>query len=334
MHGEASKDVFKVWLYAATSILLGAWLSPLFYNAGKALAEVTEVKRINGPVEWFAGICRTADFPDFFSASLLVVAIVLFLPFAEWLRGGRTAGGGERSGLLKGRTGGQRLLKNQSGMRQIFTGFAWITVLFFLIAAVLLGAGVFSWKSPVDHPLRLLAQALAVGFGLAVLQEILFRGIAMGIFLRAMRPAAALGLSAVLFALVHFLIPPAGLNVLDPEASGVGLELLRKLLGRFSDPRAVFGAFTPLLALGLVLGYARWRTASLCLPIGLHAGWIFANAVLAGVTVSTSRPDSLMWVLSGATLDQGLVPLAGIILAGILTNHLTLRRDDAADPAA
>ncbi|RYD23664.1 MAG: CPBP family intramembrane metalloprotease [Verrucomicrobiaceae bacterium] len=334
MRAEASNDVFKVWLYAAASVLLGAWLAPFFYNAGKALSEVTEAKRINSPVEWLAGICRTADFPDFFTASLLIVAIVLFLPFAEWLRGGRTAGGGERSGLLRSRAGGQRLLKNQSGLRQILSGFAWITVLFFLFAAVLLAAGVFSWKSPVDHPLRLLTHALAVAFGMAVLQEILFRGIAMGIFLRAMRPAAALGLSAVLFALVHFLIPPPGLHVLDPEASGVGFELLRKLIGRFSDPRAVFGAFTPLLALGVVLGYARWRTASLCLPIGLHAGWIFANAVLGGVTLSTSRPDSLMWVLSGATLDQGFVPLAGIVLAGILTNHLNLRSDDAADPAA
>lgn len=334
MHGEAPRDVLKVWLYAAASLLLGAWLAPLFYNAGKALSEVTEAKRINGPVEWFAGICRTADFPDFFTASLLVAGIALFLPFAEWLRGGRTAGGEAKAGGLRTRHGGQRLLKNQSGMKQVFTGFTWITLLFFLIAAVLLGAGVFSWKSPVQHPVRMLTHALTVGFGLAILQEILFRGIAMGIFLRAMRPAAALGLSAVLFALVHFLIPPPGLDVLDPEASGVGFELLRKLLGRFSDPRAVFGAFAPLLALGVVLGYARWRTASLCLPIGLHAGWIFANAVLAGVTVSTSHPDSLMWILSGATLDQGLVPLAGIILAGVLTNNLTLRSDDAADPAA
>lgn len=331
--------MLKVWLYAAASVLLGAWISPLFYNAGKALAEVSQNKQINGPLEWLAKICRAAEFPDFFGAALLAMAILLFLPFTEWLRAGRAAASGERPGMLRlpegarGRNGGQRLLKNQSGLRQAFTGFAWITLLFFLIAAILLAAGVFTWKAPAEHPGRLLARALAVGFGLAVVQEILFRGIAMGIFLRAMRLAAALGLSAVLFALVHFLIPPPGLNVLDPEASGVGFELLRKVIGQFSEPKAVFGVFTPLLALGVVLAYARWRTASLCLPVGLHAGWIFANSVLGGVTAATSRPDSLMWVLSGATMKQGLVPLAGIVLAGILTNHLATRKD-ASDTAA
>lgn len=330
--------MFKVWLYAAASVLLGAWVAPLFFNAGKALAEVAQFKQTNGPLEWLARICSAADFPDFFSAAMLVMAVLLFLPFTEWLRGGRSAAAGERPGLLRlpggagARNGGQRLLRNQSGLRQVFTGFTWITILFFLIAGILLAAGVFTWKSPVEHPVRLLAQALAVGFGLAVVQEFLFRGIAMGIFLRAMRPAAALGLSAVLFAVIHFLVPPPGMTVLDPEASGVGFELLRKLVAQFSEAKAVFGTFTPLLALGVVLAYARWRTASLCLPVGLHAGWIFANLVLGGITAATSRPDSMMRVLSGASMKQGLVPLACIVLAGILTNHLTTRRD-ASDTA-
>ena len=43
--------MFKVWLYAAASVLRGAWISPLFYNAGKALAEVSQFKQINGPLE-------------------------------------------------------------------------------------------------------------------------------------------------------------------------------------------------------------------------------------------------------------------------------------------
>jgi hypothetical protein len=38
MRDEALSDVLKVWLYAAAVVLLGAWMSPLLYNAGKALA--------------------------------------------------------------------------------------------------------------------------------------------------------------------------------------------------------------------------------------------------------------------------------------------------------
>jgi membrane protease YdiL (CAAX protease family) len=133
----------------------------------------------------------------------------------------------------------------------------------------------------------------------------------MGIFLRAMRPAAALGMSALLFALVHFLNPPPALNVLDPDVAGTGFELLRKIAEQFSESRIVLGTFMPLLALGGVLAYARWRTVSLCLPIGLHAGWIFTNVILGGTI-----------------LKQGFAPLAGILIAGAFTNYLTRPADD------
>ncbi len=89
----------------------------------------------------------------------------------------------------------------------------------------------------------------------------------------------------------------------------------------------------PLLALGAMLAYARWRTASLWLPIGLHAGWIFINGVLAAVTVA-SHPDSILWVISGIPLKQGLVPLVGIVLIGVIANYLITPRDGTSDVPA
>jgi membrane protease YdiL (CAAX protease family) len=312
MRSEASSQVFKVWLYAAGSVLLGAWTAPLLYNAGKALAEICATKQTNGPLEWLAGICQRTDFPGFFAASLVVCAVVLFLPFMQWLHGGRAAALANPWSFrlpenTKARTAGQQLVKNPRGLRQSVTGFLLVTALFLMIA----GVGIFEWKFPAESVVKFVLRAFATALGLAILQEILFRGIAMGIFLRAMRPAAALGMSAVLFALVHFLNPPPGLNVADPDAAGTGFELLRKIAGQFSEPRIVLGTVTPLLALGGVLAYARWRTASLCLPIGLHAGWIFTNIILGG-----------------ATLAQGLVPLAGILTAGALANYLITPADD------
>ncbi len=338
MRGEASSDVFKVWLHAAASVLLGAWASPLIYNAGKALAEVSSTKVTNGPLEWLAGICRSADFPKFFVASVLVFAAILFLPLIEWLRGGRSPAGGNSWSMrlptgARSQPAGQRLQKNPLGPRQAAIGFSLVMLLFLLIAGVLLLAGFLQWKSPGEPIARILIRGFAAALALAVFQEILFRGIAMGIFLRAMRPAAALGMAAVFFALVHFLNAPPGLNVADPDASGVGFELLRKIAGQFSEPKAVFGTFAPLLALGGVLAYARWRTASLWLPAGLHTGWIFVNTLISSVTVTASRPDSIMWVISGTSLKQGLVPLAAIVLAGILIDHLTGPHDSTDHPA-
>lgn len=336
MRGEASSDVLKVWLYATASVLLGAWLAPLLYNVGKALAEVSSVKLTNGPLEWLAEICRDADFPGFFETSLLIAAGILFLPFISWLRGGRAAEsefGGELH-LPEGAripAGGQRLLPNPRALRQAVVGFSLVTVLFLLIAGVLMLTGILVWNTPGENLLKIVLWSLATALFLSAFQEFIFRGIAMGIFLRAMRPGAALGLSALLFALVHFLIPPAGLNVADPDASGVGFELLRKIATLFSDPRSVLGSFTHLLALGFVLGYARWRTASLSLPIGLHAGWIFVNGVIGSVTMAAARPDSVSWVIAGSALKQGFVPLAGIVLAGVLANYLTVQEPAADD---
>ena len=328
MRGEASSDVFKVWLYAAASVFLGAWMTPLFYNAGKALAEVASAKQTNGPLEWLAGICRAAEFPRFFEAALVVAAVVLFVPFMEWLRGGR-GGEGRSPWSLRLPPGarvvdaGQPLRRNSRGSRQFATGFLLASGWFVLLAAALAAAGVFDWNAPAEGLSRVIVKSLGLALGLALFQEILFRGIAMGIFLRAMRPTAALGMSAVLFAAVHFIVPPPGLTVPDPEAAGVGFALLRKIGGQFLEPGVVLGVITPLLAIGCVLGYARWRTASLHLPVGLHAGWIFVTGVLAEISAGPSRPDAVIQVIAGRSLDQGLVALAGIVVAGVLAIHLT-----------
>jgi len=335
MRGEASSDVFKVWLYAAIAVLLGSWLAPALYNIGKALAEVSSEKQTNGFFEMIAGLCRRADFPDFYILSLIGTAVILFVPFMNSLRGGKMLEGCKiwRIRLPQGArilTMGQRLVKNPDFSRHAAIGFLLVVALFSLLAGLLLATGVLQWKHADGGFLKMILGWLTFAFGLAVIQEVLFRGIAMGIFLRAMRPAAALGLSATLFALVHFLHPPPGLDVLDPDAAGVGFELLRKIIAQFAEPHLLLGAFAPLLALGAVLAYARWRTASLWLPIGLDAGWIFINGILANFTVTT-HPDSILWVISGMPLKQGLVPLMGIVLIGVIANYLTTPRHGTSD---
>lgn len=316
MRSVALGDTVKVWLYAAASVWLGAWMCPLVYNAGKALAEVSVGRQLNVPLDWLANLCRAADFPKFFVASLIAAALILLLPFMSWLRGGQ-----ERAKVRFG----QGLQPNPAGPRQAAVGFFGVTLLFLGIAGILLLTPVLGWKSAPGKfpPIGFLSLVLALGW--VVLQEILFRGIAMGVFLRAVRPAAALGMAAALFALVHFLVPPQGLTVLDPDASGTGFEILWKISRQFSDPGSILGTFAPLLALGGVLAYARWRTASLWLPTGIHAGWIFGNHLL-GSYVNPSR--------SGGVLHHGIIPLVGILLAGVLIHHLTHDPVTAVDPAA
>jgi membrane protease YdiL (CAAX protease family) len=311
MRSQAVADSGKVWLYATASVFLGAWMCPLVYNAGKALAEVSEGRHLNDPFEWLAKLCRAADFPQFFLASLLFAAALLVLPFIAWLRAGHRGHGTES---------GQRLLPNPRGPGQAAVGFFGSALLLSLITGLQLLTSAFEWKPENGQLPSLMVKALVMAVGWAFLQEIFFRGIALGTFLRAMRPAAALGLTAVLFGLVHFLNPPPGLTVADPDSGGTGFEMLGKILVRVADPRVLLTTLAPLFAFGGLLAYARWRTASLWLPAGIHAGGLVVNSLL-GSLISLSKQSA------GKILSQGLLPLAGILLAGILIHRLTPNAD-------
>ncbi len=330
MRNEARGDVWKVWLYAAASVALGAWMSPLLYNAGKALAEVSSAKTTNGFLEWLAGVCRAADFPRFFEAAVLLAAVMLFFPWMEWIharRGDRVAGAGPwRVRLPDGaRTAnrGQALRKDPRGLWHACAGFMLVGGLLLSMGVALVPAGFFTLRNPAEGMALVAVKTLMGAAVLALMMEVFFRGIAMGIFLRAMRPAAALGMSAALFALMLSVIPPAGLTVADPDAAGTGFELLGKVAGSFADWRRVAGSFAPLLALGAVLAYARWRTKSLWLPIGLHTGWLFSKGMLAKLSSAAGAP-----LLSGGLLQQGLIPLIAILLAGALAHWLTATHHD------
>lgn len=322
MRNAARGDVLKVWLYAAAAVALGAWISPWIYNGGKALAEVAAHKTINGPLDGLAGVCRSAEFPRFFEAGLLLAAAVLFFPWLEWLRGhrGEAPDGAGNPWLLRNNPrdwwhGGAGFLLG-SGVLLLATGLA------------LAPAG---WAMLRHHGDGLAGLSLTVlirALSLAVVMEVFFRGLVLGIFLRAMRPAAAIGLNAVFFALVLAVIPPPGLNVADPEAAGTGFELLRLVAGRYADGWNVCGTLAPLLVLGGVLAYTRWRTASLWLPIGLHAGWLFAQALRGMLADLTGVPGAAGPALSGSHLQQCVIPLAGIIVAGVLAHVLTTNHDE------
>ncbi len=330
MRNEARGDVWKVWLYAAASVALGAWISPLLYNAGKALAEISSAKTTNGFLKWLADICREADFPRFYEAALWLAAGVLFLPWMEWIharRGDRVKGAGPWQVRLpdgaRMSSRGQPLRNCPRGPWHACAGFLLMAGLLLATGVALVPAGFSTLRNPTDSMALLAMKTLAGAFMLGVVMEIFFRGIAMGIFLRAMRPAAALGLSAMFFALVLSVIPPAGVNVLDPDASGTGFELFARMAAEFANWRKILGNFAPLLALGGVLAYARWRTQSLWLPIGLHTGWLFSKGMLAKLGATASAP-----LLSDGLFQQGFVPIIGIVLAGVMAHYLTVNHED------
>ena len=74
----------------------------------------------------------------------------------------------------------------------------------------------------------------------------------------------------------------------------------------------MLGGLATLFAVGCVLGYARWRTRALWLPVGLHAGWVFALKSFSAVTRHVATNN--VWF--GEDLRHGLVPVAVVTLTG------------------
>ena len=185
--------------------------------------------------------------------------------------------------------GGQPLRHNPNGLRQALIGALLTSATLLVAGRVLVAAGWFHWRDSYD-PLAAATDALMPSIAVPFVEEIIFRGVLMGIFLRAMRPSVAIASLAFLFAFMHFLKPPPGVEIPDPGAAMAGFQLLGQIFTRFGDPLPMISEFGTLLAVGLVLGYARWRTASLWLPAGLHTGWVFAPDLLQEPHLAGRRP--------------------------------------------
>jgi membrane protease YdiL (CAAX protease family) len=307
----------KVWLFAVAATMLGAAITPWAYNIGKALAEVTDAKVTNGVVELVAHWCRLGGISWFFKVSWVFSAVLLAIPLAGWMFAGHPAGMARARLRWRGVTG-------------VLTGLLAAGTLAAAVGGALTLAGAFVWRGPDAAAWQAQLPLLPWLLGAVILQELGFRGMALGIFLRNWRPASAILQAAVLGALVMVLLPPGHAAVGNPERVGAGFELLAGQLERLADPARALGVLFPAVVLGVALGLARWRTRALWLPIGFHAGWVLANQVFLTMAAPMPQPDPIARALTGATLTQGLFAAVALALAGVVFHLLTSPpRDDA-----
>ena len=73
-------------------------------------------------------------------------------------------------------------------------------------------------------------------------------------------------------------------------------------------------ALATLFLIGLILAEARVVTRSLWLPIGLHAGWIFAS----GAFTKLARQQVLMFPWIGKNMLVGVIPLGLAVVTWLL----------------
>ncbi len=293
-------NALKIAAYFLGTLFLGALLAPPLYWAGHAAAAW-------GPLSSLG----TYEFRRYFDRAIFVAALLLLWPTVRALR----VGGWRDLGL---RPDGRR-------WRHLALGFVAAGGGLWLLGFVFLQAG---WYAPRAHvPWGTLPGFLASAAAVACVEEGFFRGVLQGLVGRTASAVGALVFVAALFALLHFVRPPEGAVNLGPIRWLSGFVYLPQVFWQWGDVRLVLGGLATLFAVGLVLGYARWRTHALWLSVGLHAGWVFALKSFSAATRHTAPND--LWV--GEDLRHGLVPVAVVLLTGALV-AACLRREGSRGP--
>jgi membrane protease YdiL (CAAX protease family) len=282
------KDLRKLLLYLAASLVLGALLTPPIFKMGHSLAERGILPRITGQ-----------GFHRYFSRIVEITALLLLWPLARSLKVKSLA----ELGLRRDARWAARLAFG------FLSAVALMAVMSLCVSAF--GAVKFfpEGQRMFGEIPKVIFTAACVGF----IEECIFRGAFLGLFQRSMSRRGALLASALFFAVLHF-IQPLKSDIAPENVTWLsGLALIPSVFSQWSEPMLVAASFTTLLAVGWVLGWAMQHTHSLWLGIGLHAGWVFC--VQGFGKFAYFAPGMLPWI--GADIRVGLAPLVTVILTGI-----------------
>jgi membrane protease YdiL (CAAX protease family) len=282
------KALGQILFYLVATVLIGALLAPALYWSAHLAANHLH----SATIDDFLG--RT-DFTRFFHRAMTVSALALLWPLLRMLRIENFA---FDLGLVHDRRGWKRLL----------AGFLIATIPTLVLAGILLMTGAYRIHSHIDLTKAVLFPLIAA-VATSLLEEFLFRGALQGAVRRTAVDSFAVISVAVLFAVVHFLTPqtaePAQIHWWS------GLALLPDTFSQFRQPGLLLLGFTSLLIVGLILGYARLKTRSLWMPIGLHAGWVLCKMSLMEIV---RHPKAWPWI--GPDIVTGIGPLVTLLATG------------------
>jgi len=279
------KDVAKLAVYFVAIIIVGALLAPLLFWSAQALA-------LHGILPFLA----KHDFETFFHRAVLIAAVLLLWPFLNISHVHSMADLG--------------LAPNPRWGRDVCAGVLLSSIPLLCCGAILIAFHVYSFRHVFvwSRFAKVLMASIAVPF----IEEAFFRGIILGVLLRTGRKYIAIFAVSALFAAVHFLKAPERTSALVTWTSG--LNSIAHSFERFANPTMLASAFATLFVIGCILAVARVLTNSLWLPIGLHAGWIFATSAFS--LLARQQIVALPWL--GKNLLIGIVPLGVATVTWIL----------------
>lgn len=288
----------KIPVYLIAVLVAGGLVAPWVFWAGQALAAA-------GISDWLANF----PFHRVLSRSVQVSALILLWPALWWI------------GLRRVRDLG--LQKNPSAGRDVVAGLVLAIGLVAMLALFYIAAGFYVFRPDPEWSKlgRIVLTAIAVGG----IEEFVFRGVVLGICLWSLRPMSAIAVSSVLFAVLHFLRPGRSALKADDVHVWSGLTELFNFASAWPAPAVLAAGLVSLFLAGWILGSAAVQTRSLWLPIGLHAGWVFAQQTSQVFLRPAPDDISTLWpwvgpnLVSGA-VPTGLLPLAALVITGVLVS--------------
>ncbi|MGJ8642987.1 MAG: CPBP family intramembrane glutamic endopeptidase [Luteolibacter sp.] len=290
-------------LWLAASLLAAALLTPYLYDAGKALALSAETKDYPRIIESVAGSAGRADPDRFFSRALLISGLALVPLLIRRIK----AIPRDPSSIA---TPSSRLSWNHR-LAQLGTGILIGTLCLGALALILHLAGAADPKDEAFSASRFFSKALIPALGAGVIEELIFRGLILGLWLRASSAITAWIGSSLFFAFVHFLKAPPGMEISDPRAWYAGLEILGSTLGHFTNAEFFITEFSTLAIFGLILAWSRTRTNALWFPIGLHAGLVLALKTFTLTRATNTHSPLYPWFI-GTDLKTGILPIVAL----------------------
>jgi uncharacterized protein len=279
------KDAARLLVYLLATVLVGALLAPCLFWAAQSLVA-------HGLLTFLARY----DFETFFHRALLVAAGILLWPLVRSLE--------VRS------PNDLQLSRNAHRWRDVLAGFILSATPLLCCGAILLASPIFSLRGAINWPA--VAKVAAASAVVPIIEETFFRGLVLGILLKTGRRYMSIFVTSALYSIVHFLKAPERTS---PDVTWIsGFNSIAHAFVQFTDPFLVAAGFTTLFLIGCILADARLQTRSLWLPIGLHAGWIFAS----GVFNKIARHDLIVLPWLGKNLLVGIVPLGVACLTWLI----------------
>lgn len=309
MQAFLRSDVFKITAFVAVVIVLGALLAPPLYWLGQWALERGIFD--SGPLESVKDSIERAKITRYFNRAVMVSFFLLAWPFFRWL------------GLSNKGSHWLMLQKNPHWFSHFGIGFLVAAGTLLALGGVYIGIEWYRIYDDHKPVYRMFASAIGPGLSVAFLEEFLFRGVIFALVLRTMKPFSGLVFLSAFFAAVHFLKPPEKLE-LPPVEWDTGFWLLGKIFGQWGNIDFLVAELILLFCVGWVLGWARLKTGSLWMSIGLHAGWVFGIKFFSAAT-RKSAPLAEMIPWAGPNLRVGFNSVIVVCLCGVIV-WLILRR--------